>query len=273
MQKIELDTCVRYDWIGYNNKIAKHIEEDDINNFTKWPIVSNTMHYNDSQGGDSQGAFEYLRNLPDWDKWKEAIKEVPEGNPTPNQWYPLSSDHMIHQANHISQFLSRTSCKLTDLKAIYEFGGGYGCMCRLIHNLGFSGKYTIMDLPAVQVLQKWYLGRTVKQGQLVYLLDSKEFMEQIEGGSLFIATWSLSEVSYALRDAILQAVLDKANYILIAFQGSHEELDNLAYFCQTTQQIPDYRWTAIALPNKITNRPDHFYLFGEVSEEALRCRR
>ena len=273
MQTIKLGACVRLDWINYNNEIAKHIEEDDINNFTKWPIVSNTMHYNDSQGGDSHGAFDYLRGLPDWDKWKEAVREVPEGNPTPNQWYPLSSDHMIHQADHLARFLSRTSCKLTDLKAIYEFGAGYGSMCRLIHNLGFSGKYVIIDLPAVQALQKWYLERTVKQVRITYTLDSNEFTEQMEDDSLFIATWSLSEVPYALRDTILRAVLEKVNYVLIAFQGYHDELDNLDYFLNAAQQwSPQYRWDAVAVPNKITNRPDHFYLFGEILEETLLCR-
>ena len=272
MQAIELSTCVRLDWIDYNNKIAKHIKEDDINNFTNWPIVSNTMHYNDSQGGDSHGAFNYLQGLPDWEKWKEFIREVPEGNPTPNHWHPLSSDHTIHQASHLSQFLSRTSCKLADLKSIYEFGAGYGGMCRLIHNLGFSGKYTIIDLPAVQVLQKWYLERTVKQGQITYTLDSNEFTEQIESNSLFIAMWSLSEVSYALRDKILRAVFGKVDYILIAFQGRHDELDNLGYFSQITQHTPNHRWDVLAVPNKITNRPDHFYLFGELQGEASLCR-
>lgn len=263
MPTMKLGNCVRLDWIKYNNEIAEHIESGDINNFIKWPIVRNTMHYDDSQGGDSHGAFEYLRRLPDWDKWKEVIREVSDGNPAPNQWFPLSSDHMIHQAAHLARFLSGTMCDLSELKAIYEFGSGYGCMCRLIHNLGFSGKYMIMDLPAVQVLQKWYLERTVKQGQITYTLDSNEFIEQMESNSLFIATWSLSEVAYALREVILQAVLKTVKYVLIAFQGRHDELDNLDYFSATTRLYPQYRWDANAVPNKITNRPDHFYLFGE----------
>lgn len=262
MQKTELKTCVELDWAEYNNKIAKHIEEDDINNFTNWPIVSNTMVY-----GDNRGAFEHLRGLPDWDVWKEFIREVPEGNPIPNRWCSSSSGNMIHQANHLSRFLSRTSCKLKGLKAIYEFGGGYGCLCRLIHNLGFSGKYAIMDLPAVQFLQKWYLGRTIKQGQITYLLDSDEFTKQMEDGGLFIANWSLSEVAYLLRDKILQTACKKMDYIFLSFQGSHGELNNLDYFIDKIFTNPRYKWDIFVVPHTITARVDHFYLFGEILQE------
>jgi hypothetical protein len=180
---VELNTCIEDDWVKYNNTIAKYLKRDDINNFTNWPIINDTMVY-----GDNRGALDYLMGLPDWDQWRETIEEVPEGSPIPNQWYPRSSGNAIHQANHLARLLTRTSCKLENLNAIYE--------CRLIHKRGFAGKYVIMDLPAVQFIQKWYLGRTVKRGHIEYLLEHDKFTELMEGKSLFIANWSLSEVAF-----------------------------------------------------------------------------
>src|SRR5207244_11597755 len=44
-----------------------------------------------------------------------------------------------------------------DLACVLEFGGGYGSMCRLFHNLGFRGRYLIFDLPAFSALQRFFL--------------------------------------------------------------------------------------------------------------------
>lgn len=258
MQAIELNTYIEDDWVKYNNTIAKHLNRDDINNFTNWPIIHDTMFY-----GDNRGALDYLRSLPDWGEWQELIEEVPEGNPIPNQWHPKSSGNMIHQANHLARFLTRTNCKLANLNAIYEFGGGYGCMCRLIHKRGFVGKYVIMDIPAVQYIQKWYLGRTVKQGRIEYLLDSEEFTGQMEDKSLFIANWSLSEVTFPLRDKILQTVFDKVDYVLIAYQGCHNELNNINYFYNKMLVTSQFRWDMLLVPYAVTNRVDHYYMLGE----------
>lgn len=113
----ELNTCIEDDWVKYNNRIGQHLNRDDINNFTNWPIIHNTMFY-----GDCRGALDYLLGLPDWKEWEKSIEEVPEGSPTPNHWYPKSSGNMIHTANHLARLLTRTSCKLANQQE-------YGCGC------------------------------------------------------------------------------------------------------------------------------------------------
>ncbi|GAH81606.1 unnamed protein product, partial [marine sediment metagenome] len=122
---------------------------------------------------------EHLQALPDWDeKWKDAIVESLVGRSVPYEYYPQSSGNTITHAVTLSYFLSETTCKLESLDTIFEFGGGYGCMCRLIHRLGFSGEYVNFDLPAMLGLQNYYLGKTTK-GQITFLLGADEFTGQI----------------------------------------------------------------------------------------------
>lgn len=260
MQTAELKTCVEPDWFIYNNLIAKQMVEGDINDFTNWEVMRDTMTY----PTPPQMAMDFLKSMPDWDKWKKAIEEVPIGNPPLYEFHPQSNGTVVHQANHLAHFLSRTNCKLDSLDTIYEFGAGYGCMCRLIHNLGFTGKYVIMDLPAVIALQRWYLGATVR-GQIIYYSESDDFIREMEDKSLFIATWSLSEVCYSLREKILGAVCGNVDYMLFGFQGMHREFDNLNYFVQKVMFAnPEYRWDLLIAPHILTNRQHHYYMFGEL---------
>lgn len=243
------------DWAHYNNLVAKQIAEGDIANFTHWNVIRQTMF-----SIVDSAPLAYLQSLPDWDKWEKAIVESPIGNPLPYESYPQSSSHLIMQAEHLSQFLSRTQCKLENLHKILEFGAGYGCMCRLIHNLGFSGEYVIMDLPALLDLQRYYLGETTT-GQFTFLLDEADFIEQMsEDESLFIATWSISEISYPMRQRILDAVCTK--YIFIIFQERHNDFDNKDFFDKLTRENTNYQWDCLEMPYIFPHNIKHYYLFG-----------
>lgn len=255
MRKSEI--CAESDWLQYNDVIEEQMAKGDIINFTNWYVIHYTMFC-----PASPMALAYLENLPDWNKWKRAIIESPIGNPEPYKLYPQSSGNMIHQANHLARFLSKTKCKLENLKTIFEFGAGYGCMCRLIHRLGFSGKYVILDLPALVNLQRYYLEKTVR-GQIAFLTDADEFTEELtdnSGKSLFIACWSISEAPLSLRKKILNVV--KTDYMLIAFQSRHKKLNNSDFFTEFTRKNADYQWHLEA-PCLAMKKTRHYYLFGE----------
>ena len=64
---------------------------------------------------------------------------------------------MIFQAYHLCRFEEATGRPLASMPLIVEFGGGYGRLCQLAHDLGFRGTYVIFDLPEVAVLQRFYL--------------------------------------------------------------------------------------------------------------------
>jgi hypothetical protein len=156
---------------------------------------------------------------------------------------------------------------------IFEFGGGYGNMCRLLHKLRFQGRYVLFDLPAFSALQKFYLesaGLTVhpvgsfekerkgcfcisEMEQLKYVLSSGK-----TNNSMFIATWSISETPLELRNNVLPHVKDFGAF-LIAYQSGFKEIDNLSYFQEWTKSLNNIDWqdTRIEIM-KHHNR----YLFG-----------
>ncbi len=132
-------------------------------------------------------------------------------------------------------------------------------MCRLIHNLGFNGKYVIMDLPAPLALQRYYLRETTN-GEIEFLSREADFTKEIKGNSLFIAMWSLSEVDIAFRERILSAV--KAKYIFIIYQGIHNCFNNAEFFSDFMKKNTNYRWERFEPPH-LVREEKHYYLFGE----------
>jgi 16S rRNA G1207 methylase RsmC len=44
-----------------------------------------------------------------------------------------------------------------DIKKVFEFGGGYGCMARIFSKINKNVKYTCFDTHYVNLLQYYYL--------------------------------------------------------------------------------------------------------------------
>ncbi len=261
MQVIEQDLQVEHDWKQYSKDIRTNMDTADITNFTNWRVIRYTMFSLLSKGW----IIDHLSKVSGWEsKWKEAVIESPVGNPKPCEEYPQSSYNLLFQAWTLSHFLAVTECDLEGIDTIFEFGGGYGCMCRLIHRLGFSGKYTSFDLPPLLELQEYYLSRTV-EGRISYLSDAEEFTEQLvgeQGKSIFMACWSISEAPVSLRDEILNAVCNNTDYIFISFQTQHGGFDNMAIFKEFVDRATNYEWVFRRVPNVVTSTSDSYYLFG-----------
>jgi len=261
-EKIQIEE----DWKSQHKAILVCMYSADVTNFLNWSMIRWAMF-----SIPPVNVLWHLQKLPDWEtKWKDAIIESPVGKPPPYEAYPASSGNIITHALNLSFFLSNTDCKLEELDAIYEFGGGYGCLCRLIHRLGFSGEYTSLDLPALIMLQHYYLSRTVAD-RVIFTESANEFSEKLannQGKSLFVAMWSISEAPISLREKILEAVCVNTDYVLICFQSQHREFDNMAFFTEFTEKNTNYQWYLSEVPYLIITNAKHHYLFGErISEE------
>src|SRR5262249_47287211 len=128
------------------------------------------------------------------------------------------SPALIHLAYHACRFEEVTGRPLDRYGFILEFGGGYGGMCRLVHQLGFRGEYWIYDLPEVTALQRFFLGtigvhgenEDSRGGAVMTFSDPSQLCAALAGRrkaeSAFIAAWSLSETPISLRHKILPAV-------------------------------------------------------------------
>jgi len=128
--------------------------------------------------------------------------------------------------------------KLRSIKSIVEIGAGYGDMCSLIHDLGFQGEYTIVDIPETQPVQEFYLG---KQG----ITPKWSFEDDnVTHADLVIATWSLSETPLEYRAQLMPKIDQSKNWLIMAQSEVFGQKVNDEYF---TNFFKDKNLTKIPL--------------------------
>lgn len=255
-------------WNRNLNCLKYKVINTDAREFLRWDVVRGTMFVGNAKYINDELA--YLKANKEWiSRWRIAIRESEQGCPPPYYGRMESSSNLIHHAYHLARFEEETGLKINELKNIFEFGGGYGSMCRLVHQLGFKGKYVIFDLPHFSHLQKFYLkslGLNVKEKEGfddvsgIYCLDELEDIERVRVGgcdSLFIATWSFSETPISIRERLL-AQIELSQSCLIAYQDVFGEVDNVSYFSIT----PEFKTFPNLLNEKIAHLPGSRYLFG-----------
>lgn len=240
-------------WIKYRNDLRLHILKKNPNHFLQWDIIRSTMSCENSPYIDKE--FSFLKNNSHWfNRYAKALIESSAGSPKLYKKYPQSSGNLIHQAYHISQFEAKTEIIVNKLKFVLEFGGGYGNMCMLFHNLGFKGKYIIFDLEEFSALQEFYLkssgikvvdlrknSRFNKGVVCVSDLSKLKPLLTERDKSLFLATWSISETSINFRNNFFELLPDFENY-LIAYRGKFEEVDNVSYFSSFIKEKKKLSW-------------------------------
>ncbi len=261
------------EWNDNMNRLRELVLSENPREFLRWEVIRYTMFSNDDPYLHAE--LKYLKSHSLWKSlWKEVIPEETTGHPIPYYRYPNSSGNLIHHTYHTAQFQDQTDIELKKLDLVLEFGGGYGSFCRVIHKLGFHGKYIIFDLPHFSELQRYFLRSigistiTVDEfhsadngvccvsdfQQLATLLSS--IPEHAE--KLFTATWSLSETPVHIREKILPLVT-KFDAFLIAYQHRFNEMDNSDFFTQwRTLKMQGLIWKDLLIPQI----PDSSYLFG-----------
>ncbi len=275
LQILETENCAasEKEWLKNLDCLRELVLNDNPREFLRWHVISATMFakYADYLSPE----LNYLKNQSNWmGHWSKIIKESPIGHPTPYWRYPLSSGNLIHHAYHLAKFEEKTGMKVSSMNSIFEFGGGYGSMCRLVHNLGFQGKYMIFDFPAFSALQRFYLesiGFTVRStdsikmgGNGIVCISDLEQLKAIlsndfkADNSMLIATWSISEVPIKLRDMILP-MTSSFEAFLIAYQYQFKEIDNTDFFRNWTHTHKDIEWHE--WENK--HMPQNKYLVGK----------
>ena len=254
-----------------NNKWDKNIQRlfdlihsKDPRAFLSWDVIQETMFVNSADYIRQE--LRCLQEHTEWRRWSEAIKESPVGCPPRYKEYKKSSGNLIHHTYHVAQFESFLGYKASFFDCIFEFGGGYGSMCRLLHNLGYQGRYIIFDFPEFSALQRYYLqslqiDMTPSRGVscLSSLEDLQNNLDKTEN-ALCIATWSLSETPLDFRFEIMP-LLNKFNNFLFAYQESFEGVDNKTFFSDFVTKRPDIKWENRA----IEHLPGSHYLFGRKS--------
>ena len=260
------------EWVRIVNRLRELVLSRDPREFLRWDIIRSTMFVDNPFYVWKE--LKYLKNHPDWNLcWRGATQESHVGHPVPYLFRPRSSGNLIHHAYHLARFEEKTGKKIRDMKEILEFGGGYGSMCRLIHQLGFTGKYIIFDLPFLSALQSYYLRstgipllpveafRTSNIG-VTCIEDLHHLRALISHGfarcdSMFIATWSLSEPPIEVRYSI-QPMLSRFESFLFAYRDQFFEMNNTDFFNEWREAQGDFVWHGW----EIEHLPRNFYLVG-----------
>lgn len=136
---------------------------------------------------------------------------------------------------------------------ITEIGGGYGGLCKLIHDVYSPASYSIFDLPEVLQLQKKFLSK--------FSISTLLYPEPVSKDSdLVIAMYSWSELSNELQIEYLEKVIKSARncYIMLnydiefsynllkeSFKGCDIKEYNLFYDDQNTEYAPYNRFIIV----------------------------
>ena len=260
-------------WTDHAEHLRELVLTRDPREFLRWELFHYTMFVLYARSIDIE--LRHLKSRPDWSsRWRQAIKETGFGRPLPYWRYPRSSGNLIHHAYHLAQFEEETAKPVNDMSFVFEFGGGYGGMCRLFHNLNFRGKYVIFDLPHFSALQKFFLGsigitvhspdsfKSARSG--VICVSGIEELRTIlasnagNDSSMFIATWSISEAPISLRNSIL-SLASQFDTFLVASQSRFEGINNVEYFEDWKDTQTDLEWHRWQIEHMGRN----FYLVGK----------
>lgn len=237
-------------WDKYRQKLRLYIAKNDPRNFLRWePIMGSMFHYAD------KNEFFYLTKKSKND-WLPTTRGTSAGNPPLYSYDKKTNGNIIHTAYNLSQLVDLHTIEIKNIHTIVEFGAGYGCMAKLIHNLGFCGKYIIFDIPEFLALQKYFLGVTKTKGNFEFVDEIKKL--NISNPDIVIATWSLSESPEELREAFFKKI-GKPQYVLIAYQEKFESTDNKKYFQEYQNKNTDYEWKNC----EIEHLPKNYYLIGK----------
>lgn len=230
-------------WGAFALTLHDGIKAHGLDKFLQWGFIQTCMVHE-----IKAKVFRGMLKDPRWANLiKPVVNEDSFGSPKRYKLYPESSGNLLHHAYTLMEY----RILFSGLKSIYEFGGGYGCMCKLIHRLGFKGVYTIRDLPILSFLQKEYLSKVLDEK--ITEVKTDHYQPQVD---LFIAMWSLSESPFETRDKILKKI--KTDNYLIAFQKKFLKYNNLKYFKQMMKSMPGYGWRLY----EIKHLPGNYYLFG-----------
>lgn len=258
-------------------RFEKAVRERDPREFLRW---EECLPFRAGPGVLPQ--FLALKKSHNWrSKWQAVLEDGPTGRQHPFFLYPKVGPNIILHAHHIERFEKFSGKPLADFGLIVEFGGGYGGLCRLIHKVGFAGRYLIFDLPQQNVLQRYYL----KSSKMPVLLPNVTgagngitLINEISGlvrlfadakqktnkPSLFIANWSLSESPTALRQQISDEVIRHCDFFLINYQDSFQEVDNVAYF--ETWRKQHQNLFIVEQEQMPMRKPADYYFLGKPKE-------
>jgi hypothetical protein len=167
----------------------------------------------------------------------------------------------IQHVHHILRIEEGFNIQIMKLNYILEYGAGYGNLAKIVLKNSYEGLYNIYDLDLPSEFQKFYLERTLGSDKAKLINHYNECtlgeIDINKSGSLFIATWSLSESPIEIRKKI-ECILEGFEYIYITFQKSWHSIDNQIYFNELSRGLTGYKTEVV----ECDIFKENYYLFA-----------
>lgn len=126
----------------------------------------------------------------------------------------------VTSAHHFFRYMELTGKSPMEYRRIVELGGGLGDLALFFRNMGYSGIYTIYDLPEITKLQNLALNG--------YDIITTNEIPEYQEDTLFISTWGFSECPMDLRQKVVDTL--KPENWLIIYQREFQNINNEQYF-------------------------------------------
>ena len=250
------------EWFSNLNMLLSYFKNKKLEEFLTWDIIVYTMFV-------WKGKYieiEYEELIKNNQKlYSKLLIEDDFGKPIRYYKHMFTSANLIHHVYHVHTLLTKYNVNLDEIQRITEFGGGYGSMCRVFRRFKYDREYIIFDLPHFSEIQKFYLTNVFLEDKEIKnrtkfcnnLASYQNLVEKSRGKGLFIATWSLSETSVAVRDLWKEEIFNH-NFIFIAFQKCFNEVNNYDYFSDLFSSQTSHNYQI----EEIKHLDGNYYLFA-----------
>lgn len=251
----------------FNQQLLNLIKTRKLKNFLRESFIQKIFFVHNRWFINNE--LQELKKDPRWNFYKKIIAEDDLGNPVRYFLYPKSSGNRINHVFHLYFLLFSINKKITNIKNVLEFGGGYGCMARIFFKINKKISYTIFDTKVVNLLQYYYLKMLgmdagFNQKNQFYLINKLPI--KIKKKYLFIANWSLSETSINFRKKF-EKIIKHSQLFLIAFQEKFENINNLIYFKRIAKELnKEFHIRLIKHPyykGSFIKKENHYFIIGQ----------
>jgi hypothetical protein len=230
--KLHFHSSGLYAWDEWSEKIRTSFNRAIPIYFLHQKNICYTMVYGNYNIDNLQkNKVEQIKNTFGNANVKKMLRESILGIPIIVNLKYLTSNNTIHQAYHLSSYSLLTGFNIINSNKIVEWGGGYGCMARLIRKVNQFCTYIIIDLPELCILQYIYLISIFGESEVNILNGKSDIIEnkiniipsdyfiQLKPNfktTAFISNWAITESSKEYQDFVLDSDFFSAEKILIS---------------------------------------------------------
>lgn len=236
-----------HSWEHYRKILRQHVRDWEPARFLTWPTITCTMFVGEAPY--SKAEYDALLALPDFRYIKAGLREVDFGAVRRLSFASQTSGNLVHQMTHLTQWSQSPQAYLPGMKLIVEFGGGYGAMAKICFALGFKGRYILVDLPELLLIQEYYLSN---------IGITAEYHHDWAGEcDMLIACYAFGETPKKRREQFF-AGIDARNY-LFCHQDTHLDVPDIQQMMlDLTAKKKDVTWQTWRNPHL----PGHHYIVG-----------